>query len=92
MLHSSKQFVSTFTVIVFGLVAATVAAAGDPVATGDWSDPVDGLRSRLHVAFESTKDSPREAIVYLELQISLKSQRHWHFSTGRIHTAPQVGH
>jgi hypothetical protein len=39
-----------------------------PVAIGDWSAPVDGLRARLLVRFAGTKESGREILLYLELQ------------------------
>jgi hypothetical protein len=40
----------------------------DPVATGDWSDSVDGLRARLLVRFTGAKETGREVLLYLELQ------------------------
>src|SRR3954447_3169475 len=40
----------------------------DPVATGDWSASVDGLRARLLVSFAGTKESGRDILLYLELQ------------------------
>jgi hypothetical protein len=40
----------------------------DPVATGDWSASVDGLRARLLVRFAGTKESGREVLLYLDLQ------------------------
>src|SRR4051812_5055030 len=44
------------------------ATSPDPVATGDWSASVDGLRARLVVRFAGTKESGREVLLYLELQ------------------------
>lgn len=40
----------------------------DPLATGDWSASVDGLRARLSVRFAGTKESGRDILIYLELQ------------------------
>jgi hypothetical protein len=39
-----------------------------PVATGDWSAFVDGLRARLLVSFAGSKESGRDILLYLELQ------------------------
>src|SRR5215210_9565053 len=48
----------------------TTAAEKTPVAVGDWSQPVDGLRGRLLVYQGRTlgDGKTRETLVYVELQ------------------------
>jgi hypothetical protein len=59
--------------LVLVLVIAVVPAAGDektPVATGDWSEAVNGLRGRLVLAQGRTlgDGKSRESVVYVELE------------------------
>ena len=49
------------------LLAFTMPAA-EPIASGDWSEPVKGLRARLHLAEGAPVAGTRMALVYLEFE------------------------
>ena len=55
--------------LFLGAAAASSLAASEPVAWGDWSVPVNGLKGRLLVAYEGESNSPpSRAMVHLELR------------------------
>jgi hypothetical protein len=66
-------------VMLFAAGQAAPAAEKTPVAVGDWSEPVDGLRGRLLVSQGRTlgDGKARETLVYVEFKNVAESGERW---------------
>ena len=56
------------TLVLLILFVTASLQAGEPLISGDWSTPVDGLRGRLVMSEGSTEKGIRTPGIYLELQ------------------------
>lgn len=56
-----------YLILSFVLLDFAVRAA-EPIASGDWSEAVEGLRGRLHFAEDAPLNGTRVALIYLELE------------------------
>ena len=76
MRTDSANRLKPLAILFLAATAAGTLMAAEPVAWGDWSVPVNGLRARLLVAYESVSNGPPiKARVSLELR-NVGSQGH----------------
>jgi hypothetical protein len=65
----SADRLTSLAALFLAIAAVGTLSAAEPVAAGDWSMPVNGLRGRLLVAYEGASNGPPSlAMAYLELQ------------------------